>query len=244
MRLLGSISDIYRYPVKSFGGERLDACKVESYGLLGDRSYAFIDETKTGWNQYVTARKIPKMLSYQASLIEDAPSAAGQRPEVRITGPDGRIHHWDHELHQEIQALTDVNITMMEYLPARSEVLAVDEACLLIVTDRSLRRLEELWGAPVDARRFRGNLVVAMSDDRIEEEELIGKTLKVGDTLLEVYSKCERCSMITYDPDSIARDASLLKVVHQKLNTEFGLYARVKQVGHVQTGDSVTLLSE
>lgn len=240
MKNIGCIREIHRYPVKSFGGEQLESCEVAPYGLYGDRSYAFIDETKQGWNQYVTARNIPKMLSYKAKLIDEQAGYAS--PQVEVTGPTGRVHGWDEGLFEEIQALTTTKLTMKSYLPTNDEVLAVDEAHILIVTDRSLRALEQLWGSSVDPRRFRGNIVLTLQEDALEEDLWIGKTLRLGEAELQVYSKCERCSIITLDPESQARDASLLKVVHQEMKLQFGLYAKVKQIGQVRVGDQVWMI--
>ncbi|WP_426448358.1 MOSC N-terminal beta barrel domain-containing protein [Paenibacillus sp. S-38] len=46
--LVGEISEITRYPVKSFSGENLKTCKVDTYGMYGDRFCAFYDKTKEG----------------------------------------------------------------------------------------------------------------------------------------------------------------------------------------------------
>lgn len=40
---IGEILEISRYPVKSFAGERLNRVELESYGIYGDRSHAFVD---------------------------------------------------------------------------------------------------------------------------------------------------------------------------------------------------------
>ena len=77
---LGHISEINRYPVKSFGGERLEQCELEPHGMLGDRVGAFYDATKEGWNKFVTARNIPDMLAYQARYVNG---------EVRVMAATG-----------------------------------------------------------------------------------------------------------------------------------------------------------
>ncbi|MFH5184133.1 MOSC N-terminal beta barrel domain-containing protein [Paenibacillus sp. TAB 01] len=95
--LLGEVSDIYRYPVKSLAGERMEACRLEPYGLYGDRFCAFYDETKKGWGSYITARQLPELLSYKARLNQG---------EVNVTAPDGRRFSWDEALLAEIQRLS------------------------------------------------------------------------------------------------------------------------------------------
>ncbi|WP_051777137.1 MOSC N-terminal beta barrel domain-containing protein [Pseudorhizobium pelagicum] len=43
MRSVGTIREIWRYPVSSIGGEVLEAAEVGSAGMTGDRLYALVD---------------------------------------------------------------------------------------------------------------------------------------------------------------------------------------------------------
>src|SRR5690554_6451310 len=99
-KLIGEIIQINRYPVKSLAGERLNHVDVRTNGLLGDRSHAFIDATKEGWNRYITARQIPELLHYRAEL--DIHETADEYARVKITGLDGMVYEWDEHLHKEI----------------------------------------------------------------------------------------------------------------------------------------------
>jgi uncharacterized protein YcbX len=232
-RAVGEISEIRRYPVKSFAGERLDTCKIDSYGIYGDRFCAFYDETKEGWDSFFTARKNASMLSYQARLIGET---------VMVKGPDGRSFGWNEELLNEIQPLSKQKLSMKSYSapnPENPELMSVDLGSILIITDKSLRKLEDLWGKALDRRRFRANFLITLSDSSFDEGDWMGKQLEVGDAALQVDQYCERCSMITLDPDSLERDASLLKRVNEELNLKFGVYASVKQTGNVRIGDKV-----
>jgi uncharacterized protein YcbX len=42
---LGTVVSLWRYPVKSMLGEKLQIAQVMDHGLLGDRAYALIDAT-------------------------------------------------------------------------------------------------------------------------------------------------------------------------------------------------------
>ncbi|MFC6650149.1 MOSC domain-containing protein [Paenibacillus rhizoplanae] len=234
---VGQIRSINRYPVKSFAGEALEACKVVSYGVEGDRYCSFYDMTKKDWSQYITARKIPKMMSYKAEY-------AGE--DIRVTAADGRVFGWDQELLDEIQSLTSTEITMSAFKAPHPEekhpeLLSVDGASILLVTDKSLKKLEALWGKPVDQRRFRGNFLVEVSEDSPGEEEWLGRRLSIGSTVLQVDSYCERCVMITTNPDTLERDSSLLKQVYKELKQQFGVYASVITPGEVRLGDQVVM---
>ncbi|KQO17735.1 MOSC domain-containing protein [Paenibacillus sp. Leaf72] len=246
---VGTLKEMNRYPIKSFAGERLDSSRMEAYGLYGDRSHAFIDETKEGWDSFITARQIPAMLGYKAKLQDDhgfekGTAAASGFPEVTVTSPDNRELAWNEQLLAEIQSHTRTTLSMRRYAPETPDLLGADASSVLIVTDALLNKLEAIWGKPLDARRFRANMIVALAGDAPDEESWIGKRLQLGSAELHVDGHCERCSMITLDPDTLERDMSLLKKVNQELNLRFGLYASVTKAGHVRVGDEIFLLTD
>src|SRR5665809_140688 len=63
--MLGAVhvSELWRYPVKSLRGERLDAAHVQSDGVVGDRSVMEFD----GDGGFVTARTCPGQLGLSAT---------------------------------------------------------------------------------------------------------------------------------------------------------------------------------
>ncbi|SFT15371.1 MOSC domain-containing protein [Paenibacillus sp. BC26] len=237
---IGTITAINRFPVKSLGGEALQSSRIENYGLYGDRSHAFIDETKEGWDQYFTARTAPAMLHYRASL-EAGAETTDHFAGLRITAPDGRSMQWDDALLQEIQPYSKQKLSLLAHTPESLDLLAVDAASILIITDSSLRKLEAMWGKPLDPLRFRANLLVTLDDNAPDEYEWLSKQLSVGSAQLQVDLFCDRCSLITIDPETLERDASLLRTVNERLKLNFGVYASVKQAGQVQVGDPVYL---
>ncbi|MFS0862425.1 MOSC domain-containing protein [Fredinandcohnia sp. 179-A 10B2 NHS] len=233
MKQVGKIKEITRYPVKSFAGEYLESCKIDTYGIVGDRFYSFYDETKNDWNRFVTARTIPAMLSYKANFIDN---------DVRITSPDGRTFSWNEELLQEIQRYSSKVITMSEHKsphPDNPNLLSVDAASILLITDSTLHKLETMWGKKLDSRRFRANLLVCLDDSAMSESDWIGKRIFVGTTELMVDCFCERCSMTTIDPDTLERDASLLKKINKEMDLHFGVYASVIKTGEITVQDKV-----
>jgi uncharacterized protein len=234
--LVGEINEINRFPVKSFAGESLGICTIDTYGLYGDRFCAFYDETKEGWDSFITARDIPNMLSYKAMLVDDG---------ISVLSPDGRTLGWNENLLDEIQKYSKRKISMTSYKapnPENLDLMAVDLASVLIITDESLRKLEEMWGSRLDARRFRANLVVSLDENKINEVDWIGKRLLVGNTEFQVDTSCERCSIITIDPNTLERDTSLLKKVNEEMSLIFGVYASVEKTGQIHVGDKVYLV--
>jgi MOSC domain-containing protein len=85
---IGTVTELWRYPVKSMGGERLDPAIAGERGLAGDRAWAIVD-AETG---KVASAKRPKLwgplLEFTASYATE-PSADGSPAPLRITLPDG-----------------------------------------------------------------------------------------------------------------------------------------------------------
>lgn len=234
MSTIGYIHEITRYPVKSLAGESLESCHLDRSGLYGDRYCAFHDETRHGWERFVTARTIPNMLGYKARFHQDA---------IHVTAPDGQTYTWNEELLQEIQRYSNKELTLSSYKapnPRNPLLMSVDQGSILIITDASIRKLEKMWGKKIDKRRFRANLLLSVDDTHIEQD-WIGKQLVVGDARLEVVASCQRCSLITIDPDTFERDSSLLQLVYEEWDACFGVYASVIQTGTLRVGQSVCI---
>lgn len=88
--ILGKLIQIWRYPVKSMGGEQINSAVINSNGLAGDRCWAVINgETR----EICSAKRWPELLNYQAFLHageELQSSGYGEDvPGVRIQCPDG-----------------------------------------------------------------------------------------------------------------------------------------------------------
>lgn len=178
------------------------------------------------------------MLTYQAQFIDG---------QIHVTASDGRTFGWDDNLLEEIQSQTKTPITMSGLKaahpqPEHPQLLSVDGASILLITDASLKKLEATWGHSLDQRRFRGNFVIALNDDSLFEGDWIGRRLNIGDVQLQVDSFCERCVVITMDPDSLQKDPVLLKKLHKEFDLHFGVYASVIKTGEIRIGDKVEIV--
>jgi len=85
---VGSISGIWRFPVKSMKGERIEAADLTARGLLGDRSYALVDKESGKVVSAKSVRHFPNLFDYQARYVEPPQTGQGL-PAVRISLPDG-----------------------------------------------------------------------------------------------------------------------------------------------------------
>jgi uncharacterized protein len=95
MANVGTITAIWRYPVKSMIGEEVDASAVIEQGLLGDRSYALVDAETGKVASAKNPKRWPNLFQCHAALTEP-PESVRELPPVRVTLPDGGTVTSDH----------------------------------------------------------------------------------------------------------------------------------------------------
>jgi uncharacterized protein YcbX len=85
---VGTIRTLWRFPVKSMLGERLDAAELSEGGVLGDRAYAVRDR-ETGKVASAKHPKLwPNLFGCRAAFVEP-PRPGDDPPPVRIELADG-----------------------------------------------------------------------------------------------------------------------------------------------------------
>ncbi len=114
MKELGTIKAIYRYPVKSMGGESLAEVSLSAQGIVGDRAWAVRDEVRGGIRG---AKKIPTLMQC-AARYESEPTS-GAAPPARITLPTGEtLWSNDEDAGTRVSAAVDHAVTLWPLLPA------------------------------------------------------------------------------------------------------------------------------
>jgi uncharacterized protein len=209
------VAELWRYPVKSLGGERLERAEVSANGIAGDR----VVHVRNGRGRVVTARTHPRLLALHATLGEDG--------EPRI---DGRP--WTaEESAAAVRVAAGPGATLARYEgPERFDVLP-----LLVATDGAITALG------VDGRRLRPNLVVA-GVDGLGERRWPGRRLRIGDVVIALEKLRGRCVMTTYDPDTQAQDLSVLQRIVDDFGGHMALDSAVVAGGTLAVGDAVELL--
>lgn len=111
---IGTLDQIWRYPVKSMAGERLEAADLAAGGIPGDRGWAVRDEVKGGIRG---AKKIPALMTCRARYPE-APTRARTGP-AEITLPDGaRVLTDAPDASRRLSAALGQPVTLWPILPA------------------------------------------------------------------------------------------------------------------------------
>jgi uncharacterized protein YcbX len=235
----GTVLSLHRWPVKSLGGEEVDALRIDRRGAGGDRAQALLG-VFGGQRRRLTVRQVPRMLGWRASY----PQAPGEAldpdapPLPVLTTPDGRCFAWDdpalpRALRDDLGRPVDL---------CRDLALMPDlQDSLLVTVEASRAALEDELGRFVDLRRFRPNLHLRLDAAAFAEEGWAGRRLHVGDAELELLHPCERCAIPTRDPDTHEKWPQLLRHLAREHATLFGINARAVAPASARVGDAVEL---
>jgi uncharacterized protein len=223
---MASVVELWRYPVKSMAGERLDSCAVTATGLEGDRRWALVDGTPNRAGKLLTIREEERLMTYRARLDDGA---------VVVVSADGETHRLDGGVVTRIAGEASRPLSLREMEGAN-----FDDSPVLVVNLATVSAFGVRAGMTVDHRRFRANLYV---DGLEPDAELgwLGRRLRVGEVELEAVKRCERCVVITRDPDTTVTTPALLRVLTETHDTYMGVYCQVTRPGRVGVGDQLQL---
>ena len=208
------IEQIWRYPVKSMGGERLDHARIGSLGIEGDR----VVRVEDARGHMITARTHHRLLGHHATLnTSGEPLVDGvlwNDPTVRkdvanIVGPGAKL-------------VRDESVDRFDVLP------------LLVATDGAIAAFGH------DGRRLRPNLVIN-GVEGLAERSWPGQCLHIGHVVIGMQDLRGRCIMTTFDPDSLKQDRQVLTDITRKFGGTLALNCFVIQGGEIRVGDTVEL---
>ncbi|WP_309738624.1 MOSC domain-containing protein [Chamaesiphon sp. OTE_20_metabat_361] len=267
--LVGKVVSLWRYPVKSMLGERLDAVEVTPTGLLGDRSYALWDRQTQRIASAKNPKKWAKLLEFQATFIE-SPQTQAAMPPVRFALPDGNEANSDDSqidrilsqfLGRDVDLLTAVPETpsLDQYWPDlegaanRDTVTQLfmpagtffDSCPIHAVTTATLARLQHLYPeGKFEPARFRPNILIepTAAESTFIENDWVGRQMSIGDKVcLSIDTACPRCVVTTVAQSDLPTDLNILRTTAQHNNSIAGIRASVLRAGSIQCGDLIWL---
>jgi uncharacterized protein YcbX len=232
-----SVQEIWRFPVKSLQGERLDTAALGPQGIVGDRGWALFD-LDTGFG--LTARRVPELL-FAAGRLRAGGAVEVVLPDGTVTRDDAVLSAWAGRRvalrsaaeatgarRYEIAADADDETSWNPFSGADGAFHDNAGARVTLVSTGTLGG----W----DRRRFRANLVL----DGDGEDGWVGSSVEVGTALLDVVSHVPRCVMVTRpQAGGIGRDTGVLKAVHRDRDGVLAVGALVTRPGVVSVGDAL-----
>jgi uncharacterized protein YcbX len=209
------LAELWRYPVKSMGGQRLPSAELTLAGIPGDRVVQVRDDR----GHVVTSRSRPRLLLHHGTLGPDGEALVDGRP------------WWDPAVARDVEAAAGEGT----HLVPDEDLDRFDVLPLLVATDGAIAAFGH------DGRRLRPNLVIG-GVEGLAERGWEGRRLRVGRALVEAISLRRRCIMTTFDPDTAAQDVEVLKKIHRQFDGRLALDCQVVEPGLVTEGDPVTLV--
>ena len=209
------VTEIWRYPVKTMGGEKLQRVRMGPLGIDGDR-VVHVEDTQ---GRVITSRSHPRFLGHKGTLgVDGAPLVDGQpwnSPEVAA----------------EVVDIAGLGAKLVRYDGAeRFDVLP-----LLVATDGAIAAFGH------DHRRLRPNIVIG-GVEGLTEREWPGGCLRIGKVLIGVQDLRLRCIMTSYDPDTLVQEKEITRNIYRRFDGKLALNCFVIEGGEIAVGDEVQLV--
>ena len=209
------VRELWRYPVKTMAGEKLEHSAVGPLGIEGDR----VVHVEDARGRVITSRSHPRFLGHKGSL------GTGLEPLV-----DGRPWR-SAEVAADVQAIGGSDARLVRHEGAdRFDVLP-----LLVATDGAITAFGH------DYRRLRPNIVIE-GVEHLDEREWPGGCLRIGKVLIGVQDLRLRCIMTSFDPETLTQDKEITRSIYRRFEGKLALNCFVIEAGRISVGDEVTLV--
>ena len=226
------IHSLHRYPVKGLAGQTLSELRAEARGFADDRRWMLVDPA----GRFISQREHAGLALWSAALEEDELQLRHRNgPTLRVpdaraeAGPPVTVTVWDDTFTaRQVPTVTpaelsktlgiDCRLVYMSrdshravdprYAPADQEVSFADGFPYLVTNTASLAELNRRFGKELSMLRFRPNIVIA-HDTAFAEDHWQELQLGAG-TRLRTPKPCARCVVVTIDPQTCAKDPTVL----------------------------------
>jgi uncharacterized protein YcbX len=232
----GTVSGLYRWPVKSLAGEKIEAARLDDRGLAGDRAHFLIDRRPRHDGRVLTVRQNAALLGWGSFY---GPKVADPEGPPTLRSPEGDELSWEAPETAEVLARS-----LGLPLELRDETGMQDRGPTVHVTiEASRAELERELSAPIGIERFRSNVHLSLDAPAFAEEQWsAGTTITIGEVTLEVAGEdsgpCIRCAVPSWDPTGRERWPELQRWLVHKHDNKFGVIMRVTRAGVAGIGDT------
>jgi uncharacterized protein len=266
------LSEIWRYPVKSCQGARLEEAAVDIYGIEGDRLFAIAPLD----GDMLSQRAVPRLNLISVDQSKDRLHLGfpGRDPVTIDLSQDGTpvtvsMHGempgeclgdeaaaWLSDILQRDCRLVRSHVSFTRRIAPQAAhmMLPVQQRYpnagpINILGQASLDDLNRRAGVELEVQRFRPNFVIEGAENYAEDS---WKRVKIGELVLEYMGPCERCGVTLVAPgtDERGHEPLLTLRTYRKIETGFanGLifsaFYKPLAPGKVRRGDKVEVLEQ
>lgn len=247
--MAGAVTQLWRHPIKSHGREALESVTlVAGQAMPWDRFWAVQhDQSKhdgEGWAEcmnFMIGTRTPGLAGLWARLDENTRRITLTHTKL------GEMTFRPDDYLEASQFLAWIAPLIPEDRAQPRRIVSAgprgltdsDFPSVSIMNESSHRAVSQKLGRPIEVERWRGNIWF----DGLapwEEFDWIGKTVRVGETLLKVQDRIERCLHTAANPKTGVRDADTLSALREGWDhQDFGVYAEVIEGGEIALGAKV-----
>jgi uncharacterized protein YcbX len=249
MDAVGTVGQLWRYPVKSMQGEQVERLELAPGGAVGDRRLAVIDPAA---GKVLSAKRHADLLLASARLVGDGVVLTlpdGSQHEAADPGVHAALSGWlDHEVRLEAPpvdgaypmemytGMSDEDTPLFDWTGPPGTWL--DLADVHWLSTASLAAAAELhpegdW----DVRRFRPTALLEVPGQGWAEDGW--SEVAAGTVRTEVMMPTMRCSMPSRAQPGLARDKAIGTTLRDRHDNNLGLYAKITEAGAISAGDEV-----
>ena len=255
----GIISSIHFSPIKSLSFTNIESCEIKkNLGILNDRKFAFsrvIDAEKAllieknpnerKLNNFLSLKNSPFLNKYNFTYKDNKLALILDGEEqISITADD---------LDQRsklINKLIDLESSLMKpmFLLQNNEFPFYDTSnsnkvfnSISLINLNSIKDFEKRINQKVEFQRFRGNFYID-GIDAWEEQNWIGKNIKINNVLFKVERNIPRCVAINLKTKTDNSGPNLLQSLKKTYNHfDMGIYLRSLNDGKIKVGNTIKL---
>jgi len=251
-----TVAGLYRYPIKSCAGHRLDSAVLDGRGIEHDRRWMVVD----GAGGLRTPRELPRMVFITPTLTNGtmtlaAPGMSDLELGITDSGPRVGVGVWSDRVeaidHGEAAAewLTrflaeplrlvrfaddaDRRVERRYAIRAEDQVGFADAYPLLLANEASLADLNTRLPEPLPMRRFRPNIVVRGADAYAEDR---WNRIRIGPVEIAVVKPCARCAVTTVNPDTAEKGKEPLRTLATYRRADDGAVMFCQNAIHIAPG--------
>ena len=251
--MTATIAHLARYPVKGFSPQPLDAVDIPAGGVLPhDRRYAIahaaskFDPAKPVWMrkaQFLQLMRYEKLATLTTSYDPETTAFVIERDGKPVARGQLNQAIGRKLIEQFLNAYLDGAAPVpVKVIEMEGQAMTDQERPVVsLINLASLRDMERLTRAPVDWRRFRGNLMIE-GVPAWQEFQWVGKEIAIGAAKGTVIERIDRCAATAVNPENGERDLNIVKMLTAGYgHYDCGVFVDITSAGRVGTGDAVTV---
>lgn len=251
---MGRVTSLWRYPIKSHGREELASIDLTAGQTLPWDRYWAVIHSDSKFDSHA-----PEWVSCRNFMIgASTPNLAGIWAKLDT---NARIVTLTHRDLGEITIAPDTSADQNRFVtwvsplcpPEKRQPVGIatlggrgitdtNYASISIMNTASHAAVAGRLGRKLEQERWRGNIWLNGLAPW-EEWDWIDQEVTIGDAVLRVTERIQRCNHTTSNPTTGKRDTDTLGVLRDNWDhQDFGVYAQVVQSGHIAIGDTAKVI--